>query len=244
LRVLQEQEFERLGGTKTIKTDTRVIAATNRDLQRAIDQGAFRTDLYYRLTVFPVRLPPLRERKEDIPQLVHYFVARYSAKIGRRISRVPSHTMQRLVAYPWPGNVRELENVIERAVILSPGPALELSAEALSAPAAPSTPGEAVTDAQPRPGVDRRSRAGSSPGAAGAISPPVGPRPAASPEAAAESTVTLEEVERRHIISVLKRTRWRIDGPEGAASVLKLNPSTLRSRIRKLGIQRSDQEVS
>jgi PAS domain S-box-containing protein len=133
LRVLQEQEFERVGGAKTIKTDVRVIAATNRDLLKAIEQGSFRQDLYYRLSVFPVTLPSLRERKEDVPQLVHYFVARYASKIGRKISRVPSEAIRRLVAYPRPGNVRELENVIERAVILSPGPALEVGAEVVSA---------------------------------------------------------------------------------------------------------------
>ena len=111
-----------------------MIAATNRDLQRAVGKGSLRQDLYYRLSVFPLRVPPLRERAEDIPLLVHYFVGRHAARIGRRISRVPKAAMERLVAYPWPGNVRELENVIERAVILSPGPDLEVAAEALPAP--------------------------------------------------------------------------------------------------------------
>ena len=129
LRVLQEREFERLGGRETIKVDVRVIAATNRDLQRAIAEGSLRQDLYYRLSVFPLRVPPLRERAEDIPLLVHYFVGRHATRIGRKISRVPKAAMERFVAYPWPGNVRELENVIERAVILSPGPDLEVAAE-------------------------------------------------------------------------------------------------------------------
>ena len=134
LRVLQEREFERLGGRETIKVDVRVIAATNRDLRRAVVEGALREDLYYRLSVFPLRVPPLRERTEDIPLLVHYFVGRHATRIGRRISRVPKAAMERLVAYPWPGNVRELENVIERAVILSPGPDLEVAVEGLPAP--------------------------------------------------------------------------------------------------------------
>jgi PAS domain S-box-containing protein len=245
LRVLQEQEFERVGGTKTIRTDVRVIAATNRDLERAVDAGSFRSDLYYRLSVFPVRLPPLRERKEDIPQLVHYFAARYSAKIGRKISRVPGDVMQRLVAYPWPGNVRELENVIERAVILSPGPALELAGEALATPATSAAPTPRVVEATARAGSDRASRAGATAEPSGPLAPSAGASPAARPPAPpAGANATLEEVERRHIVAVLKRTRWRIDGPQGAASVLKLHPSTLRSRIRKLGIQRSEEELS
>src|SRR5439155_10238497 len=137
LRVLQEREFERVGGAKTIRVDVRVIGATNRDLAQAVTESRFRQDLYYRLNVFPVKLPPLRERVEDIPLLVHYFVGRYAAKIGRAITRVPKEAMQRLMAYPWPGNVRELENVIERAVILSPGPELAVAPEALAPPAAP-----------------------------------------------------------------------------------------------------------
>ena len=131
LRVLQEREFERVGGSQTVKVDVRLIAATNRDLPAAIAGGTFRQDLYYRLNVFPVTLPPLRERKDDIAPLVHYFVARYAAKIGRKITRVPHEAMQRLMAYPWPGNVRELENVIERAVILSPGAELVVAPEVL-----------------------------------------------------------------------------------------------------------------
>ena len=127
LRVLQEQEFERVGGSNLIKVDVRVIAATNRDLFRSASEGTFRQDLYYRLNVFPVQLPPLRERREDIPPLVHYFVRRFSLKIGRKITRIQRETMERLVSYSWPGNVRELENVIERAVILSRGVELEVA---------------------------------------------------------------------------------------------------------------------
>jgi PAS domain S-box-containing protein len=204
LRVLQEHEFERVGGVKTISVDVRVIAATNRDLAQAVARGTFRQDLYYRLNVFPVALPPLRARADDIPLLVHYFVARYAAKIGRPITRVPQGAMQRLVAYPWPGNVRELENVVERAVILSPGPDLRVAPEVLPVPTAP----------------------------------------ARSPDAGQPGLAGLAEVERQHIVSILKQTGWRIDGPQGAARLLDLNPSTLRSRMQKLGIRRSAEDLS
>lgn len=126
LRVLQEGECERLGSTRTIKVDVRIIASTNRDLKQAMQEGGFRPDLYYRLHVFPIRLLPLRERQQDIALLVRYFVARYSAKLGKRLKTIPHETMQALQAYPWPGNIRELEHVIERAVLLSPGTQLEL----------------------------------------------------------------------------------------------------------------------
>jgi formate hydrogenlyase transcriptional activator len=127
LRVLQEQEFERLGGTRTIKVNVRLVAATNRDLAQMVAGGQFRSDLYYRLNVFPLLLPPLRERRDDIPRLVRHFTQRFARRMGRRIETIPSPVMDALVCYPWPGNVRELQNVIERAVILSRGPALEVS---------------------------------------------------------------------------------------------------------------------
>ena len=126
LRVLQEQEFERLGGTRTIRVDVRLVAATNRDLARMVADGRFRDDLYYRLNVFPLVLPPLRERREDIPRLVRHFTQRFARRMGRRIETIPSAVMAALVRYPWPGNVRELQNVIERTVILSPGPSLQV----------------------------------------------------------------------------------------------------------------------
>jgi len=126
LRVLQEQEFERLGGTKTIKVDVRLVAATHRDLARMVADGRFREDLYYRLNVFPVVLPPLRERLDDIPRLVRHFTQRFARRMGRRIEAIPSAVMEAMVRYPWPGNIRELQNVIERAVILSPGPSLQV----------------------------------------------------------------------------------------------------------------------
>jgi PAS domain S-box-containing protein len=206
LRVLQERELERVGGSATIRVDVRVIAATNRDLAKAVADGTFRQDLYYRLNVFPVHVPPLRARAADIPLLVHYFVSRFAAKIGRKITRVPKAAMDRLVAYPWPGNVRELENVIERAVILSVGAELEVPGERLPV----ATP---ATVAAPRAAGNGGSTSDTGP-------------------------VRLEEVEREHIVAVLKQTKWRVDGPRGAARLLDMNPSTLRSRIKKLGIRR------
>jgi formate hydrogenlyase transcriptional activator len=126
LRVLQEQEFEHLGSTRTIKVDVRLVAATNRDLARMVADGRFRADLYYRLNVFPLVIPPLRERRDDIPQLVRHFTQHFARRIGRRIEAIPAAIMDALASYSWPGNVRELQNVIERAVILSHGPALQV----------------------------------------------------------------------------------------------------------------------
>jgi PAS domain S-box-containing protein len=220
LRVLQEHEFERVGGSKTLSVDARVITATNRDLPKAIAEGKFRQDLYYRLNVFPIRLPPLREREGDIPLLVHYFVSRYAAKIGRQISRVPREVMQRLTTYSWPGNVRELENVIERAVILSPGPELVIAADIL--PISPSL-SQSDTAIQPLP--------------AAPASPTVRVRVPDS-----SSPPSLEQLERNHILAILKQTHWRIEGLQGAASLLNLHPSTLRSRMKKLNIRRSTAE--
>jgi formate hydrogenlyase transcriptional activator len=146
LRALQEQEFERLGSTRTVRVDVRLVAATNRDLAQMAGDGRFRSDLYYRLNVFPVVLPPLRERPEDIPRLVRHFTQRFARRMGRRIETIPAAVMDGLVRYPWPGNIRELENVIERAVILSPGPELYINLGDLKA-AAPTEvpPGAAVT---------------------------------------------------------------------------------------------------
>jgi transcriptional regulator with GAF, ATPase, and Fis domain len=135
--VLQEREFDRVGGRAPTKVDVRVIAATNRDLLRAVREKTFREDLYYRLNVFPVALPPLRERREDIPLLVHFFVGRFAARIGKPIERIDEETMRLLCDYPWPGNIRELENVLERAVILAAGPTLEIDPDLLPAPEPP-----------------------------------------------------------------------------------------------------------
>src|SRR5207302_344210 len=134
LRALQEQEFERLGSTRTVRVDVRLVAATNRDLARMAADGQFRTDLYYRLNVFPVVLPPLRERREDIPMLARHFTQRFALRMGRRIETIPAAAMEALVKYPWPGNIREMQNVIERAVILSPGPVLHIPPGDLTPP--------------------------------------------------------------------------------------------------------------
>jgi transcriptional regulator with GAF, ATPase, and Fis domain/ligand-binding sensor domain-containing protein len=192
LRVLQEGEFERVGGQQTIAVDTRIMAATNRDLKEEIAHGRFREDLYYRLHVFPITIPPLRERLEDIPLLIHHFVKKYSAKSGKKIETVSQNVIETLQAYDWPGNVRELENVIERAVIVSQGKQLKLD------------------DWLPHHSI-------------------------ASDEA---SVVTLDDMERNHIIKTLKMTQWRISGERGAAKILNIKPTTLRSRMEKLGIKR------
>jgi formate hydrogenlyase transcriptional activator len=215
LRVLQEHEFERVGSSNQIKVDVRVIAATNRDLMRSLAEGTFRQDLYYRLNVFPIQLPPLRERREDIPPLVHYFVRRFSLKIGRKITRIQRDMMDRLVSYSWPGNVRELENVIERAVILSRGIELEVAPDVLPE-VAPVVHAQAAAR---RPGQEEKR-----------------------PEAALPQSI--DQVERNHILDVLMRTNWRIEGTDGAAAWLNMNPSTLRSRMKKLGVQRSTRAVS
>jgi PAS domain S-box-containing protein len=210
LRVLQEREFDRVGGTVPIRVDVRVLAATNRDLLQEVREKRFREDLYYRLNVFPVRLPPLRERRDDIPLLVHFLVTKFAQRIGKHVDGVGGRTMQRLQEYPWPGNVRELENVLERAVILATGPTLDIAPDLLPTPAAP-TAEDAEADSDPAVGRG----------------PPSPPLP------------SLEAVERDHICAVLRHTNWVITGPRGAAKVLGLNPSTLRSRIKKLGISRT-----
>ena len=211
LRVLQEREVERLGGHSAVKVDVRVIAATNRDLQQMVARGTFPEDLYYRLNVFPLRVPALRERPEDIPLLVHHFLTCYASKLGRQIAHVPSQIMCRFLEYSWPGNVRELENVIQRAVIVSNGPDLRLAAESLS-------PSIRVVPIQN--GWSRSSE-----------------HPSAISENA--EPTALVEIEHNHILNILRRTGWRIEGLAGAAHALNLKPSTLRSRMKKFGINRS-----
>jgi formate hydrogenlyase transcriptional activator len=217
LRVLQEREFDRVGGTAPIRVDVRVIAATNRDLLKEVQEKRFREDLYYRLNVFPVRLPPLRERRDDIPLLVHFLVTKFAPRVGKRLDGVSRATMQRLQEYPWPGNVRELENVLERAVILATGSTLEVAPDLL--------PAKVLT----RPAEERAHPEGAGDA----------PVPAAAQQAPGQLLPSLEAVERDHIATVLRHTNWVITGPRGAATVLGLNPSTLRSRIKKLGISRS-----
>ena len=200
--MLQRGEFERVGSTQTIKVDARVIAATNRDLSRAMSEGTFRDDLYYRLNVFPIHLPPLRQRRDDIPLLVWHFIGLRQAKLGKRIERVPHRTMQALIDYAWPGNARELENVIERAMILSAGDTLFLE-DALVSPSS-SARGLAAGDG-----------------------------------AAAAGQTTLVEAERTLILQSLDVCGGRITGRGNAAERLGINTSTLRSRMKKLGIGRA-----
>jgi formate hydrogenlyase transcriptional activator len=215
LRVLQEQEFEPVGSSRTVRVDVRVIAATNRDLQEAVRTGRFRPDLFYRLNVFPMEVPPLRERRGDIPQLVMFFLSRYSRNLGKRISAVAPETMQRLTAYEWPGNVRELQNVIERAVVLCEGPVLEIDRDVIPVTAATGQPVTPSGTVEAAPGNKL----------AGQVGPPT-----------PVDIVPLEEIERRHIVAALESTAGVIHGPNGAARILKLHPNTLRSRMEKLGI--------
>jgi formate hydrogenlyase transcriptional activator len=198
LRVLQEHEFDLVGGSsKTV--DVRVIAATNRDLLKAVREKAFREDLYYRLSVFPIRLPPLRERTEDIPLLAVFLLEKFALRVGRRFEGFAPRALLQLAAYPWPGNVRELENILERAVILSAGPLLDVDPEVLEVP---------------------------------------------SLEAQGTVAGSLEEIEKSHILHVLGKTRWVIEGSQGAAAILGLHPNTLRSRLKKLGLSRPAHEGS
>ena len=192
LRVIQDGEFERLGSPRTIKVNVRIITASNRNLKEEISAGRFRQDLFYRLSVFPISIPPLRQRSNDIPLLVEYFVTKYNKKIGKNIDTITKETLSDLQAYQWPGNVRELENVIERAVITSQGSVLQIRDLLDSS--------EEVRDEQ---GIKQ-----------------------------------LADLEHDHILQVLEKTGWRIEGDKGAALLLGLNPSTLRARMRKFGLRR------
>ena len=194
LRVIQDGEFERLGSPHTIKVNVRIIASTSRDLKDEIMKGSFREDLYYRLNVFPITIPPLRKRSDDIPLLVDHFVRKFSRKMGKEIKTIPRELMKALQEYSWPGNVRELEHVIERAVISTKGSALRLA--------------------------DKIDAAGHAERTGGSLN--------------------IADVEREHILKVLDKTKWRIEGDKGAAALLGLNPSTLRSRMHKMGISRPD----
>ena len=188
LRVLQDGEFERIGSTQTRKVDVRIIAATNKVLKKEIQEGKFRSDLYYRLSAYPITIPPLRERKDDIRLLVSYYVEKFSREMGKSIESISKSTIDKLVNYSWPGNVRELENVIERAVVISQGSKLNVVEEFHHDPI--------ISD----------------------------------------TIKSLEENEKSHIIKALEKTEGRIEGKAGAAALLGINPSTLRSRIKKLGI--------
>jgi formate hydrogenlyase transcriptional activator len=202
LRVLQEQEFEPVGSSRTIKVNVRVIAATNRDLDQAFRDGKFRDDLLYRLNVFPIHVPPLRERRSDISLLVAFFTANLARKLGKPIKGFNARGMDRLLQYSWPGNIRELQNVVERAAILSAGPMLDLEGSLLGQSAAPG--GHSPESPTSSGGLGAKER--------------------------------LQEVERSHIISVLRTTGGVVGGGKGAAAILGLHPNTLRSRMKKLGI--------
>jgi transcriptional regulator with GAF, ATPase, and Fis domain len=191
LRVLQSGELERLGSPRTMRVDVRVVAATNRDLTQAIREGAFREDLFYRLNVFPIIAPPLRDRSDDIPLLVWAFVREFERTMGRHVERISTQDIKALTTYPWPGNVRELRNRIERAMILCRGSTLTLDIPSGAAEPIPTEP-----------------------------------------------LKTLAETERDYINRVLKHTGWRVSGERGAAKILGLKPTTLESRMKKLGIRR------
>jgi len=193
LRVLQEGEFERLGSSQTVKVDVRVIVATNRSLAEQVAAGEFREDLFYRLNVFPIEMPPLRERRTDIPALVWSFVREFGDTMGKSIDKISKNTMKQLQAYEWPGNVRELRNVIERSMILNQNGVLSVQL--------------------------------AKPGGNGNVRP---------------TSQTLTGVETHHIESVLEQTGWRVRGDGGAARILGINPTTLDSRMKKLGIKRLD----
>jgi transcriptional regulator with GAF, ATPase, and Fis domain len=195
LRAIQEKEIERIGGRATIRTDARIIAATNRNLQKEVDAGRFRTDLYYRLNVFPIHLPALRERREDIPALTTHFIAKYARRSGKIINGITPRVLQQMAAYHWPGNIRELEHLVERSILMTQGPTIR---EILL----PAGPNEKTAAEQPDP----------------------------------SELKSLEENERDHILSVLRKTKGRIRGNGGAAHILKLPPTTLHSRMKKLGI--------
>jgi transcriptional regulator with GAF, ATPase, and Fis domain len=198
LRVLQEHEFERVGSHHTQRVDVRLVAATNRDLEQEVAGQRFRADLFYRLNVFPIRVPPLRERPSDIPLLVQHFLAQFQRKLAKPLKAVTPESLARLERYAWPGNIRELQNVLERACVLSPGPVVEILDELGPVSGREAAPG--------RPATPQRA------------------------------IVTLEESERMHIRQALAATDGRLHGPDGAAALLGINPSTLRSRMKKLGI--------
>jgi PAS domain S-box-containing protein len=206
LRVLQEREFERVGGTQPVKIDVRVIAATNRDLEAAVANGTFRPDLYYRLNVFPIQVPPLRERHDDVLMLLEYFVHRFAQKMGKHFKKIDKRTLELFRSYPWPGNIRELQNVVERSVILSSDGVFRVDAAWLS---------------------------GDSP----RVSLPQPPEPAADADEDASR-------ERQIIEDALAGSRGRVSGPDGAAARLRVPPSTLEHRIKKLRIRKSHFKLS
>ena len=199
LRVLQEKEVERIGGRVTIKTDVRIIAATNRNLEKEVAEGRFRLDLFYRINVFPIMMPPLRERKEDIPDLAAHFLKIYSRKTGKNVKGITPQVLENMKSYHWPGNIRELENLIERNVLLTRDDMISNMAlpTQLKQPALPSPPLQ-------------------------------------------QAVTTMRDGERAHILAALKKCNGKIWGEGGAASLLNIPPTTLNSKMKKLGITRSD----
>lgn len=217
LRVLQEHEFEPVGSSHPLRVDVRVIAATNRNLREAVEASRFRSDLFYRLNVFPIELPPLRERRSDIPQLVAFCLSQFSKRLGKKIDGVSGESMENLMNYPWPGNIRELQNVIERAIIVSAAPTLRLDRDLMPIATAAKGNEAPETDAPEGRQADLKS-----------------PKP----------LLTLDEVERNHILAALQHVGGVVDGPKGAARILNLHPNTLRHRMDKLGIKRPRHRLS
>jgi formate hydrogenlyase transcriptional activator len=215
LRVLQEGEFEPVGTSQSIKVDVRVIAATNRNLEEAIAANKFRADLYFRLNVIPLEVPPLRERRSDITELLLYFMERFGRKAGKQVRGISTAGLEAAMSYDWPGNVRELSNVVERAVVLSKGPLLELELRQASSR-------QATRSAGPAP----------------SSSNPSAPAPAATAPRPSAGAPPDEELQRRQIIAALERANWVIEGELGAARLLNVTPSTARSRMKRLGIVR------
>jgi transcriptional regulator with GAF, ATPase, and Fis domain len=197
LRVLQEKEIQRIGSSTSIRTDVRIIAATSRNLEKEVGEGKFRLDLYYRLLVFPISLPPLRDRKEDIPLLIDHFIKFYSSRTGKKVSTVSAGVIQKLLGYSWPGNVRELQHLVERSVLLTIGDTID----EMELPENPISKKPSAADTSP-------------------------PK-------------TLEEMERAHILDVLRQCNFRITGKGGAAEILNLAPATLHNKLKKLGITKT-----
>jgi transcriptional regulator with GAF, ATPase, and Fis domain len=195
LRVLQEKEIQRIGSGALIRTDVRILASTSKTLEKEVGEGKFRLDLYYRLLVFPIQIPPLRDRKEDIPLLIEYYIDYYSRKTGNRIAALRPHIMQKLIQYSWPGNVRQLQHLVERMTLLNN---YEITPEIES---------DNVSHQSSRENMS------------------------------IPYTKTLEEMERDYILSVLKQCNFRIAGKGGAAEILNLPPTTLHSKMKKLGIK-------
>jgi formate hydrogenlyase transcriptional activator len=214
LRVLQEREFEPVGSNKSIRVDVRIICATNRNLQDSIKEGTFRSDLYYRLNVFPLEVPPLRERRADIPQLAMFFLSRYARNLGKKINGISAATKENLTNYSWPGNIRELQNLIERALILCNGPILDLESDLSNISGVFMIAAPETNHTSPAPPADQYQ------------------------------FKTLQEVEREHIVAALQESNGVIEGANGAAKVLGMHPNTLRHRMEKLGIKRSAHRIS